>query len=863
MTPEFTLALGGIVHIPQFFIWRLTWNPHKAKFEKHPIYHPSNPVPMDSADPANWMTYSAACEALARYRQDEPHGRFTLGWRMTQDCGYWFLDLDAVITDGQWHPTALEWYGKLPGVFLEYSASGNGAHLIGKGALPAHRKKRIKGFEIDCELYTESRGIAFGESGAAWGCADVAAPAILDILVEAFPPGHGGEDGEQGRWDNGPRSDWSGPTDDDELLAMAMRATSVLGVLGHKATFAQLWRNAPEIAGMYAGDSEKDGALAMHLAFWTGCDAVRIERLMRRSALVRPKWDEHRTYLKELTIETACDRQGAVYKAPAMRQLYAPSGTTILPPTNAGTLSTGAAFDATNNVVELISPDQVAGLDKALDLISSAAHEVDMHNRVIPAVRALGLPAALMPRVIKGVNKMLKVWDADIPAAQLRSLMGASGGVVKPATQVDDLRPCWVEDYVYLTNPDKFLEKPSGQVMSGMALHRKLARQPAVPMTNAGTKMDVSKLLTEQWDVMTVHDVAYHAAMPAQYEFEGANWVNLYNPATRPLPSPHIAPDAMPGIHAFVAHVHRICRGEPGAAEILLQWLAWQVQRTGQKIRWMPLLVGVEGSGKSLFEAVTMAALGSANVQSVTNNTICNSGGFTDWAEGKAVMFLEELHMAGVQKYTIWNTVKPYVTNDRVPINRKGRRGVQILNGTNHFAFSNFSDALPLSETGRRVMVVETPFSTIQDMWADAGVGSDAEYFDVIFDSLRQHQGSWVRWLGSIHIPDAFDTRRAPVTHATLRMAGAGRDEAEEVARGLVEEGGKGYTSWAVSSSHFTSALVANGHVGQTNTLHYLLNRMGFVKIGRCRNELAKLTSIYVKPEHVKKSPTEVFKAIT
>lgn len=498
MTPEFTHALGGIAHIPQFFIWRLTWDEHKGKFEKHPIYHPSNPMPMNAADPANWLTYEAACQALVRWRAEEPQGRFTLGWRMTQDCGYWFLDLDSVIADGQWAPKALEWYGKLPGVMFEYSSSGKGVHLIGRGTLPAHRKKCIKGTAIDCELYTEARGIAFGESWAAWGSADVQAPAILDVLVEAFPPGHGGEDGEQGKWDNGPRSDWSGPTDDDELLAMAMRAKSAVATLGHKATFAQLWANAPEISKFYAGDSDKDGGLAMHLAFWTGCDAVRMERLMRRSALVRPKWDDHRTYLKELTIETACNKQGAVYKAPIVRDLY------IAPPPGAV---------QTLDVVEVISPDQVAGLDAALDLISSSTSEIDVHNRVIPAVRALGLPSALMPRVVKGINKMLKHWDADIPAAQLRALMGGAGAASRPAAQVDDLRPTWVDDYVYLSSPDRFLEKPSGQVLNGQALHRKLARQPSVPMTNGGTKMDVAKLLTEQWNVLTVHDSAYHLSL--------------------------------------------------------------------------------------------------------------------------------------------------------------------------------------------------------------------------------------------------------------------------------------------------------------------------------------------------------------
>lgn len=843
MTPDFTHAIGGIALLPQWFIWRLTWNATKGKYEKHPIYHRTNPMPMDSADPANWMPYLTACETLRRYREDEPDGAFTLGWRMTQDCGYWFLDLDSVYADGVWAPKAEQWYAALPGVFFEYSASGNGAHLIGNGVLPAHRKKHIKGFEIDCELYTEARSIAFGTTGQAWGSADVAAPAILDVLVEAFAPTYGMDDeGGAGRWDAGPRPDWSGPREDDELLGMAMRSSSVMSTLGAKASFAQLWSNAPELGKLYAGGSEIDMALAQHLAFWTGCDAVRMERLMRRSALHRAKWDEHRTYLKELTIEAACALQRDVYKAPVMRELY------VVPPPGLG-------------VVEVIAPAQVQALDAALDLIGSASSDVDMHNRIIPQVRGLEIPPALMPRLVKTINKMLKVWDADLPSAQVRALLGGAATREVAASAGDALRPVWVDDYVYLSSPDRFLEVPSCQALTGMALHRKLARQPAVPMTNAGTKMDVAKLMTEQWNVQTVHDSAYHAAMPAVFEFQGASWVNTYNPASRPLPAPSVAPEAMAGIQSFVNHVRRICRGEDGAAEVLLQWLAWQVQRPGDKIRWMPLIVGVEGSGKSLFENVMVTCLGSANVESIVSSTVCNAGGFTDWAEGKAVGFFEELHISGAAKYQVWNTVKPYVTNDRVSINRKTRKGVSIMNGTNYFAFSNFDNAVPITEADRRVMVVRTPFANIQGMWADAGVQNDAQYFDAMFESLREYPGAWVQWLLSYPIPNTFDTRRAPATKAKARMTGAGRDELEELARALVDDGavGLGYLPWGFSSIHLCGALAMRGHKPQGQTIHFMFSHMGFQKVGRCRSGNS-YTTIYVKPEFVETSPTELYK---
>ena len=59
-------------------------------------------------------------------------------------------------------------------------------------------------------------------------------------------------------------------------------------------------RNGPAIRVLWGGDtsahnddhSAADLALCNHLAFWTGGDAARMDRLFRGSGLMRPKWDE-------------------------------------------------------------------------------------------------------------------------------------------------------------------------------------------------------------------------------------------------------------------------------------------------------------------------------------------------------------------------------------------------------------------------------------------------------------------------------------------------------------------------------------------------------------------------------------------
>lgn len=68
---------------------------------------------------------------------------------------------------------------------------------------------------------------------------------------------------------------------DDELIAKARSAKN-----GSK--FTKLWQGCCD---GYQERDDADSALCMILAYWTGNDADRMDRLFRRSSLMRPRWD--------------------------------------------------------------------------------------------------------------------------------------------------------------------------------------------------------------------------------------------------------------------------------------------------------------------------------------------------------------------------------------------------------------------------------------------------------------------------------------------------------------------------------------------------------------------------------------------
>ena len=113
-------------------------------------------------------------------------------------------------------------------------------------------------------------------------------------------------------------SQWNGPLDDVELIAKALKSRSANQVFGSTAKFIELWNaDAEKLAEHWSGNhdgydaSVADAALAQHLAFYTGKDAARIERLMRQSKLERDKWNRE-DYLHR-TIVKACNDCDQVY----------------------------------------------------------------------------------------------------------------------------------------------------------------------------------------------------------------------------------------------------------------------------------------------------------------------------------------------------------------------------------------------------------------------------------------------------------------------------------------------------------------------------------------------------------------------
>lgn len=349
-------ALAGLRARPQWVLWRLVPDPGRPDKAKKVPFNARTWLAASSTDPTTWAPFDVA---LASARTGPGWG---LGYVFAADHA--FVDLDGALQpDNTWSPLAVRVCEMLRGAAVEVSQSGTGLHLICRGTLPPHSNKNIA---QRAELYTTGRFVALTGKHLTGDCSMDATAGLAQLVAQLFPPRPAADVALP---DSGPCAEWRGPADDDELLRRAMQSRSAASVFGdgNRASFADLWHaDAAVLARAYPPDasssdpydrSSADAALASHLAWWTGRDVARIERLMRRSKLARPKWDDRADYL-ERTITNACRMQRDVLQdrvpdfktepgptvsgeTPAMRAV---NGSTILGASEARELLAGCVY---------------------------------------------------------------------------------------------------------------------------------------------------------------------------------------------------------------------------------------------------------------------------------------------------------------------------------------------------------------------------------------------------------------------------------------------------------------------------------------------------------------------------------------
>lgn len=266
-------------------------------------------TPIDPHDQANHLTQGQA--------NASPH---PIGFVLRAEDGLFFLDLDKCRdASGEWTTEASSIFQSFTGAWAEVSQSGKGLHILGR-CDPSKLQDRKNKWDGWLEFYTDKRFIAFGPHG--WS--QIGGPSNGDKdwtnqLLRMVPQRE-----HLGELPEGVDPSYTGPADDAELIRKMLATTGAAGAFGG-VTVKDLWEANAETLGRkwpaYDGKgdfdhSSADAALMSHLAFWTGKDMPRMDRLFRQSGLMRDKYEKRDDYRRD-TIQKAARLCNKVYDVPA------------------------------------------------------------------------------------------------------------------------------------------------------------------------------------------------------------------------------------------------------------------------------------------------------------------------------------------------------------------------------------------------------------------------------------------------------------------------------------------------------------------------------------------------------------------
>ena len=353
--------------------------------------------------------------------------------------------------------------------------------------------------------------------------------------------------------------------------------------------------------------------------------------------------------------------------------------------------------------------------------------------------------------------------------------------------------PAWSIGWCYVTKDCKFFRPTTGQSINAEALNSAYSREllptkdwleaqgkDATPEEASRPMMFPADYLLNHQKCLVCDGYIYDPSSPNDVYSDDANGyrsVNYYQKCTtKPNPDAAAAAALM-----WLKHLSNLIK-EPEYRQVLTDYIAYMVQFPGRKIRWAILIQGAEGCGKSYLVKILSTVLGEPNVKMINNDILRST--WTDWATGSQVVILSEIRVAGQNRHDVMNRLKEAITDDRIPINQKGKDSRTVVNVTNYIGFTNFPDALAVGEGSRRWFVIKSPLQTPEQVKA---LGE--EYFDELFQDLAQNPGGYRALFENWEISSEFSPDgRAPETIYLKEMIEDSADPISAAIRELIRE---------------------------------------------------------------------------
>lgn len=485
---------------------------------------------------------------------------------------------------------------------------------------------------------------------------------------------------------------------------------------------------------------------------------------------------------------------------------------------------------------------------EALRLRAEAVSSMEEYKSLRNDVRAMSdmrLPKDMRSIIVGTVHE---VWGqgAKIGKREMASAFraGGAGKAARPFGDGEDVdTPEWLADWVF-NETDATFERVS--VRHSVSLTSFRVIYDSYPEVVAA-EMDAVKYARSVCKTPTVANLMFWPGQDRFFEMNGLSYLNSFmKSGVGPCESLEGDLDGCSVVQLFMQHVRNTIRSER-EQRILIDFMAYVVQNPGKRVRWALLLHGIEGNGKSYFYNVMQFALG-INARVVSTTAIDSQ--FTGWAEGAILIGVEEIRIAGTNKYAILDKMKPLITNDTIAVVHKGKDEKTIPNFASYMMMTNHADAIPVGDNDRRYCVISTRHTRKGDLYEQHG-GPDGTrgYFDRLFAETARRPDALVRMLMDWEVSADFNAAgRAPETDGLAAMRSLHVSEERDDIENLIEKHAcKVIGPDLLDVTELRKlALLDGADLPQARVLAHILTDMGYSQIPNRKVKLKDRVNHYV-----------------
>jgi hypothetical protein len=477
-------------------------------------------------------------------------------------------------------------------------------------------------------------------------------------------------------------------------------------------------------------------------------------------------------------------------------------------------------------------------------------------NRVLNLLRTCNDPEEIFGSIAKQLAKSItadhqldfvakKMQDRVFEITEVRPRIDTvRKALVTAAKSKDDKSkskggiPEWCEGWVYLQLADKFFHLETSTPLTEKGFNAMFDRlclsEDDRILGNATPGARASALALNVYEIPNVHSTVYLPGMDRLVEVNGRMRANTFDETTIPPAKAPETDEEHAAIATLQAHFDLIL-DDPVERNMVLDYLAYNVQHPMEKIVWAIVMQGAEGAGKTVLLTLMQRVLGSQNVSPLSATELADR--YTGWAEGRKMRFIEEIRLHGSNRYEIIDKMKTFVSNEEVTVRPMHSPSYEIPNVTNYFMFTNHWDGMPFARMDRRYYVVATTFQTKEQL--DEFNAKNRDYFADLYAAIRDHADVLRHWLLTRDLSPLFQPKRPALDTSAkhkMREISDGSEESDAISDVLEQSTAVDVCDKLLNSESLKAAMDNMGAmVPYGRAFNSMLTKAGFCFIGRFR----------------------------